>query len=195
MGVGGMAGGLEYGQRGIVESTAMVPSPTAGPVTGPISPPQGGPNLGMAVEPFAPTERPDQPITAGMEPDAMSAPNPADVLAAMYRRFPYPDLRRLLERAQMTDWNSMAGQGNMNTLRGFTSMAESPQGDSWMRQDGMRQRVTENTMGRIRDERTGGRFAGEGEDPDQTRMTPEQQAETERRMDDIRRNRSGGRFQ
>lgn len=111
MGVGGVAGDLEYGERGVVESTAMAPGQPGGAVTGPQGPPpQGGPMLGAAVEPFAPTDRPDQPITAGLEPDAMMGPNPTDILAAMYRRFPYPDLRRLLERAQMTDWDGMAQQ-------------------------------------------------------------------------------------
>jgi len=112
MGVGGMAGDLGYGERGMVESTAMSPM-AAGQTGGPqgmMGGMQGPPNLGMAVEPFAPSDNPGQPITAGLEPDAMMSPDPADVLRAMYRRFPYPDLRRLLERAQMTDYNAMARQ-------------------------------------------------------------------------------------
>ena len=113
MGVGGMADGLAHGERGMVESTAMPPGQPGGAVAGPQGPaPQGGPMLGAAVEPFAPTAMPGQPITAGLEPDAMMGPNPADILAAMYRRFPYPDLRRLLERAQVTDWDAMARQGS-----------------------------------------------------------------------------------
>jgi len=79
-----------------------------GPLTE--SQPAGPPNLGAAVDPFAPTDRPEQPITAGMEPNGMMAPDPTDALRAMYRRFPYPDIRRLLERSQMTDWQAMASQ-------------------------------------------------------------------------------------
>lgn len=190
MGVGGVAGDLEYGERGVVESTAMAPGQPGGAVTGPQGPPpQGGPMLGAAVEPFAPTDRPDQPITAGLEPDAMMSPNPTDILAAMYRRFPYPDLRRLLERAQMTDYNAMARQesagppmggmgmpaGGMEPMGGMPQSPDDPMTDSWMRDDDI-----------------GGRI--EGFDPDRSTLSPEEQADVERRMDDVRRDRTGGRF-
>lgn len=193
MGVGGMAGGLEYGQRGTVESTAM--SPTAGPTTGPIGPAQGPPNLGMAIEPFAPTERPDQPITAGMEPDAMAAPNPSDVLAAMYRRFPYPDLRRLLERSQQTDWNSMARHADAAQYQGQADrMMQEGQDPDRSNVGPQRAAGIEENLGGIPRDQGGGRFPMEGEDPDRSRLSPEEQAETEQRMETIRRDRSGGRF-
>lgn len=109
MGAGSVAAGdLQHGERQVVEQTAMSPM-AAGQTGGPQAPAPGPPGLGMAVDPFAPTAMPDQPMTAGLGPDEMSSPNPADVLAAMYRRFPYPDLRRLLERAQATDWDAMGG--------------------------------------------------------------------------------------
>ena len=196
MGVGGAAGPLDHGERGIVESTAMSPM-TEGQMGGPqglMGAPQGGPNLGMAVEPFAPTDRPDQPITAGLEPDAMMSPDPADVLRAMYRRFPYPDLRRLLERAQMTDYNAMASQesagppmggmggpmggmgvpaGGMEPMGGMPQSPDDPMADSWMRDDDIRGRI-------------------EGFDPDQSFGMP--QGEAEERLGDIRDERTGGRF-
>jgi hypothetical protein len=135
---------------------------------------------------------PTQPINAGIGPDQMAVNDPTQVLRSLYRRFPYPEIRRLLERRDaMMEGPPSHG---MNTLGEYMDTANSPQGDSWMRQDGMRQRVVGNTMDQIRNERTGGRFAGEGEDPDQTQMTPQQQAQAEQTMNDIRQNRTGGRF-
>jgi hypothetical protein len=187
-GVGGMAGEVGYGERALVESTAV--SPRSQPPSGPTGvAPQ--PGLGAMVDPFAPTEQPNQPITAGLEPDAMAAPNPADVLRAMYRRFPYPDLRRLLERAEAMNMQQMSP--NMNTLGGFMDMADSDQGDSWMRGGPVRQQVVDQTMQGIRDTRGGQRFPMEGQDPDTSRVSPEVEASIPGRMDALRE-RSGGRF-
>lgn len=203
MGVGGMAGDLGYGERGMVESTAMSPM-AAGQTGGPqgmMGAPQGPPNLGMAVEPFAPTDRPDQPITAGLEPDAMMSPDPADVLRAMYRRFPYPDLRRLLERAQMTDYNAMARQEGMTRGQQADAARLQGQADRFLGEgsdpdqssigpDGMAD--IERRMGNIRGRQGDSRF--EGSDPDRSVMSPSEQADVERRMGDVRRDRAGGRF-
>ena len=177
MGVGGMAGDLGYGERGMVESTAMSPM-SAGQTGGPqgmMGGMQGPPNLGMAVEPFAPSDNPGQPITAGLEPDAMMSPDPADVLRAMYRRFPYPDLRRLLERAQMTDYNAMARQEAEAPMQmgSMPQSPDSPMADSWMRDDEMRGQI-------------------EGFDSDQTFGIT--QGEAEDRLGGIRENQGGSRF-
>jgi hypothetical protein len=55
---------------------------------------------------------------------------------------------------------------SMNTFGGYLDNARSAQGDSWMRGD-MTGRVMDNTMNRIRETRTGGRFEGQpsGADP------------------------------
>lgn len=130
-------------------------------------------------------------MTAGLEPGGVPENDPVNVLRALYRRYPYPEIRRLIERRDMMQMGP--ANRSMNTLRGYMDTAESPEGDSWMRSEAARGRVVQNTLDSIRNERSGGRFAGE-QDPDQSQMTPEQQAQTEQTMDDIRRNRTGGRF-
>lgn len=208
MGVGGMAGGLEYGERGIVESTAVTPSgptPQASAPTGPVAPrPAVSPNA-AAADPFAPTSMPRQPITAGMQSGMQPADDPVNVLRALYRRFPYPEIRKLIERRDMmgegppsrtaaSDRWPPAPNGNMNTFGGFTGMAQSAQGDSWMRSDAVGSRVMNNTLNEIRNRGGDSRF--EGTDPDRSVMSPEEQARADRQMEDIRNdpNRRSGRF-
>lgn len=196
MGVGGTAGELGYGERGIVESTAITPTPNAAMPTGPApARTQTAPGVSpaaAAANPFGPTSMPRQPINAGLDPQGVPINDPVQVLRNLYRRFPYPEIRRLIERRDAMQEGPASH--SMNTFGGYMDMANSPQGDSWMRQDGMRQRVMDNTMDRIRRERPSQYFPSGEEDPDQSQMTPEQQAQAEQTMNDIRRNRTGGRF-
>jgi hypothetical protein len=187
MGVGGAAGPVEYGERQIVESTAMTPT-SSGPPAGPTGQ-QGGPMLGAAVQPFAPTERPDQSITAGLAPGDMMGPDPADMLAAMYRRFPYPDLRRLLERAQMTDYRAMAQQQPTGGMGGMESMMDPA---AMATGQGGMTRGQQADAARLQGQAD--RMLPEGSDPDQSSSGPAGRADVESRMGDIRDSRTGGRF-
>jgi hypothetical protein len=207
-----MAGELGYGERGMVESTAMSPM-AAGQTGGPqgmMGGPQGPPNLGMAVEPFAPTSNPQQAITAGLEPDAMMSPDPADVLRAMYRKFPYPDLRRLLERAQSTDYNAMARQDAPAQMGGKMGGMQPPMGggmggmmgggmESMMDPAQMAEQINQGGMTRgqtadaARLQGQADRMLGEGADPDQSSVMTTDEAEN--RLGAIRDERTGGRFE
>lgn len=80
--------------------TASVPSPAQAPV--------GPPPAPTTIVPLtAPTMRPDEPVTAGSPsgpgpgPDGTFGAQPADevgqVLRDLYRRFPYPGIRELIE--------------------------------------------------------------------------------------------------
>jgi hypothetical protein len=47
--------------------------------------------------PFGPTERPSEPITAGLRPGpAILGDDPELVLRALYSLYPHPDIARLL---------------------------------------------------------------------------------------------------
>jgi len=197
MGVGGMAGDLEYGERGIVESTAVVPrGPQSTRPVGPM-PARTEQAAGMvspnaaAADPFAPSNLPRQPINAGLEPGGMPEPDAAAILRELYRLFPYPGIRRLLERRDLAQEGPASR--SMNTFGEFMDMANSAEGDSWMRGD-MPGRVARNTMDRIGQDRPSEYFPPEGSDPDQSQMTPEQQQRARRQMDEIRRTRDSGRF-
>ncbi len=70
--------------------------------------PQGGPLPGQLVPLSAPSERPDEPVTAGLSvgpgpgPDTMVRPGDDDLFAlrALARRFPSRDLLRLVAFAE-----------------------------------------------------------------------------------------------
>jgi len=196
-----MAGDLQYGERGIVESTAVTPTPTVSPAVGPSAAPAPMPAPGAAVEAFAPTQMPRQPITAGLEPGAVPENDPVNVLRAMYRRYPYPEIRRLIERRDMMRMGPMNRNSPMNDSWARPSPGNVPDRPYQDELDPDRSQMTpeeqaeaDRRMDEIRRSRTDGRFAREGEDPDQTQMSPEEQAEADRRMDEIRRSRTGGRF-
>lgn len=99
--------GLGYGQRKQLEDAQkQVPLPDRTPVSASTSP-QGAPVARPDV--FGPTERPDEPITAG----AAAGAGPANLallpperyahIQALYNMFPHEDLRRLWERASELD--------------------------------------------------------------------------------------------
>ena len=94
----------QYGD--VAQQNAVRATPDGPPTSqGPIPPPPGSlPSL------VGPSNRPDEPVTAGLTqgagagPDAMS-PVPVineDLfeLRALYQQFPHEDLRRLIERAE-----------------------------------------------------------------------------------------------
>lgn len=96
--------GLRFGERQeLEEAQRQIPLPdttadTATAVSGEPAP-VDRPDV------FAPSERPDEPITAGAREGAGPAnvgllpPDPVAHLRALYQLFPHEDLRRLLERA------------------------------------------------------------------------------------------------
>jgi hypothetical protein len=98
LGAGGVASaGLQHGERQAVEDTAaMAPGeqPPAGmPMGGGAPPPIPGGS------PWAPTERPGEPITAGLD-EQQQAPvlddDPDEMLRILYHAYPHPDLLDLL---------------------------------------------------------------------------------------------------
>lgn len=121
LGVGGLAGPLAHGERGVVESVATaaeapVPLPPMAPVAGPSTPASmtapGGAQLGSPSPPpidlYGPSQRPDEPLTAGLAgPTAtpLIPPDPDEAIRALYEtaisnprlQAAAEDLRRLLE--------------------------------------------------------------------------------------------------
>ena len=79
----------EDAQRAAPMAGGTPPSPVSGGGAAQGAPP-AQPNI------FAPTERPNEPLTAGAE---LLPPDPVAHIRALYARFPNDDLRRLLERA------------------------------------------------------------------------------------------------
>lgn len=108
LGVGALAEGrLEHGERGTVESLAAGP-PNEGPGGGRPQPqpqpqggggqPRGGGTPGADAELFAPTQRPGEPINAGVDQaGTVLADDPDAFLRAAYQVFPHPDILRLIE--------------------------------------------------------------------------------------------------
>jgi hypothetical protein len=110
------AQGQEYGKAGAqIAAQRQIPLPAAPPVQGGPTPPGGG-----AAGPFAtpadtprltdPTQRPDEPLEAGMPfgpgsgPQAMGPPPMNDTearLRALYQAFPTPELRELIRQIDM----------------------------------------------------------------------------------------------
>jgi hypothetical protein len=110
LGVGGLAGDLEHGERAVVESVAHTPAREAAgaPMTGPVASGAGGrapsPGFGAAdLDLFAPTTRPYEPITTGLddEPvfdaDGLFADD-YELFRVMARISPSPGVMRLLGR-------------------------------------------------------------------------------------------------
>lgn len=102
--------GQVYGERKRqMDAQKVVPlpqrpgPPTARPPTGPVPP-------GAVTSLTAPTDLPDEPMTTGMRlgegagPEALAMPRGDDSLAILkevYSRYPFEDLRRLIERAEL----------------------------------------------------------------------------------------------
>lgn len=95
--------GQPYGEgQALLEQQRAAPLPASGspssPVAGAAGPPRAVPN------PFGPTERPNEPITAGMRlgpgrtPQAtFLEPDPDTMLKAMYRVYPHPRIAQLMK--------------------------------------------------------------------------------------------------
>lgn len=88
------AAGGPYGSRQAIEDqAASAPVETggggggAGPVAGAPQPPQGA---------FGPTERPNEPITAGVIGEQGGEPDTENVLRALYEQYPSSYIARLL---------------------------------------------------------------------------------------------------
>ncbi len=100
LGVGAVASdGLAHGDRQVVEASAQ-----AAPVPDSAAPPSPVP-AGGGMQPdelFAPTSRPDEPITAGLnEVGVLGQVDPAvEVLQIAVQQFPHPQLLELLEMAE-----------------------------------------------------------------------------------------------
>ena len=93
------AGGQPYGERSeLAGLEANVPSP-AGVSPGAGSGAAGGaPGLGPIADPFGPTGRPNESVTAGLDPDGLYSPeDPLMVVRVAYSLYPHPSLARLLE--------------------------------------------------------------------------------------------------
>lgn len=92
----------EAGKQAAAQREIPLPDRTQTPVSGGASP-QGGPVPRPNV--FSPTERPNEPLTAGAPggagPDNLGLlpPDPVAHIRALYNLFPNEELRRLLERA------------------------------------------------------------------------------------------------
>lgn len=105
LGVGALAEGrLPHGARGTVESIAQRPGPDGGPPQpqqASRQPPQQAPP-GADMDLFAPTQRPSEPPTTGLNSGpgsgGMVLADDVDMwLRAATDQFPHPDLYRLLE--------------------------------------------------------------------------------------------------
>lgn len=94
LGVGGMAGDLEHGERPVVEGLAQTPDPGAAPGPPPPAAPGGG-LMPAGQDLWAPTERPHEPIAS--PPDMVLGEDPDEFLRAIYQAFPHEDIRILLE--------------------------------------------------------------------------------------------------
>lgn len=99
-----VASGQPYGSRKAQEAqqqAAPLPvAPQAGGSTAPGGSAQAppGPSANPADALFAPTARPNEPVTAGLGPvpARITNPNPDMALQLMYAMFPHPDIARLL---------------------------------------------------------------------------------------------------
>lgn len=99
--------GLPYGERQAREQALQAqPLPRQGGA--PPAPPRRPGALAEAVPLDAPTQRPGEPVTAGVPmgpgagPEALGTVSqaPIDLLRVLYRRFPLESIRQLLERAE-----------------------------------------------------------------------------------------------
>lgn len=100
--------GGDFGARKQLESMQQsFPLPATGGGSAPPAPAAAGGGgsapmpMPMPVDVFGPTQRPDEPLTAGAGPEGvgMLPPDPAELLRAIYLRYPSPGTRRLLEYA------------------------------------------------------------------------------------------------
>jgi len=89
------AGGGSYGDRkAIEEQAAAAPVATGGSEGG--GSPNGAAGGGAPQGAFGPTNRPSEPITAGMAQPPGEGPDADMMLRALYQQFPTPHLSRLL---------------------------------------------------------------------------------------------------
>lgn len=95
LGVGGLAGELQHGERGIVEAVAAPPQQQGAPGPAPV-PPQGGGSPIPDVDLWGPTAQPDVPINAGMGAQVLED-DVDHFLRALNEIAPHDDIRRLLE--------------------------------------------------------------------------------------------------
>lgn len=66
-------------------------------------PPPGAAGTAPVQDPFGPTSRPNEPITAGLTPETKERvlpEDPAPLIRSLYHHYPNEDLRRLLEFAE-----------------------------------------------------------------------------------------------
>lgn len=119
--------GLPYGEAGqLAQAQSAVPVPNAPQATGGPQPPAAQPGgmdesavLGaataMAPHPpiHRPTERPGEPITAGMGPGgsplAVASDPSANIIQGLYARFGFEGLRQLMSVAQANQQQNGAG--------------------------------------------------------------------------------------